>query len=624
MSSETREFQAEVQQLLHLMIHSLYSNKEIFLRELVSNAADAADKLRFEALKQPELLADDPDLHVDVTVDKDANTITIADNGIGMSREEVIENLGTIARSGTRKYLESLSGDQKKDSQLIGQFGVGFYSAFIVADKVSVLTRRAGSDAAVRWVSEGKGAYTLEDAEKANRGTEVTLHLRDDEKEFAEASRLRYVITRYSEHIGLPIRMADQDDEQKLAPINAGGALWTRPKSELKDEDYKSFYQHLAHDGQAPLAWSHNRVEGNLEYTSLLYIPRKAPFDLWDQERKHGVKLYVKRVFILDHAADLLPNYLRFVRGLVDSADLPLNVSRELLQGNRVVSKIRTALVKRVLDMLEDMAAKSPEDYTAFWTQFGQVLKEGIVEDPDNRERIARLLRFYSTKELEQQQLSLETYLGRLANGQDKIYYLTGESLSAIRNSPHLEGYKKQGFEVLLLCDRVDEWVVGHLNEFQDKALVSAAQGEVELGGDEDKQAREEKIKDLAAVTERMAKLLEGRVESVRASARLTESPSCLVAADDGMSRHLQKLLRDAGQDVPDSKPVLEINPAHALILRLKDNPEDAQFEDLAEIVHGQAVLAEGAQLQDPAAFVRRLNQLILQQPVGEPSAANA
>ena len=624
MSSETREFQAEVQQLLHLMIHSLYSNKEIFLRELVSNAADAADKLRFEALKQPELLADDPDLHVDVTVDKDANTITIADNGIGMSREEVIENLGTIARSGTRKYLESLSGDQKKDSQLIGQFGVGFYSAFIVADKVSVLTRRAGSDAAVRWVSEGKGAYTLEDAEKANRGTEVTLHLRDDEKEFAEASRLRYVITRYSEHIGLPIRMADQDDEQKLAPINAGGALWTRPKSELKDEDYKSFYQHLAHDGQAPLAWSHNRVEGNLEYTSLLYIPRKAPFDLWDQERKHGVKLYVKRVFILDHAADLLPNYLRFVRGLVDSADLPLNVSRELLQGNRVVSKIRTALVKRVLDMLEDMAAKSPEDYTAFWTQFGQVLKEGIVEDPDNRERIARLLRFYSTKELEQQQLSLETYLGRLANGQDKIYYLTGESLSAIRNSPHLEGYKKQGFEVLLLCDRVDEWVVGHLNEFQDKALVSAAQGEVELGGDEDKQAREEKIKDLAAVTERMAKLLEGRVESVRASARLTESPSCLVAADDGMSRHLQKLLRDAGQDVPDSKPVLEINPAHALILRLKDNPEDAQFEDLAEIVYGQAVLAEGAQLQDPAAFVRRLNQLILQQPVGEPSAANA
>ena len=624
MSTETHEFQAEVQQLLHLMIHSLYSNKEIFLRELISNADDAADKLRFEALKQPELLADDPDLHVDVTVDKDANTITIADNGIGMSREEVIENLGTIARSGTRKYLESLSGDQKKDSQLIGQFGVGFYSAFIVADKVSVVTRRAGSDAAVRWESEGKGAYTLEDAKKASRGTEVTLHLRDDEKEFAETSRLRYVITRYSEHIGLPIRMADEDDEQKLAPINAGGALWTRPKSELKDEDYKGFYQHLAYDGQDPLAWSHNRVEGNLEYTSLLYIPRKAPFDLWDQERKHGVKLYVKRVFILDHAADLLPNYLRFVRGLVDSADLPLNVSRELLQGNRVVSKIRAALVKRVLDMLEDMAAKAPEDYALFWSQFGQVLKEGIVEDPDNRERIARLLRFYSTKELEQQQLSLETYLGRLANGQDKIYYLTGESLSAIRNSPHLEGYKKKSYEVLLLCDRVDEWVVGHLNEFQDKALVSAAQGEIELDDGEDKQAREEKIKDLAAVTERMAKLLEGRVESVRASARLTESPSCLVAADNGMSRHLQKLLRDAGQHVPDSKPVLEINPAHALILRLKNNPEDAQFEDLAEIVYGQAVLAEGAQLQDPTAFVRRLNQLILQQPAGEPSAANA
>lgn len=613
MSVETREFQAEVQQLLHLMIHSLYSNKEIFLRELISNAADAADKLRFEAIKQPDLLADDPELKVDLLFDEAAGTVTIRDNGIGMSRDEVIENIGTIARSGTRKFMDALSGDQKKDSQLIGQFGVGFYSAFIVADKVSVVTRRAGSDEAVQWVSDGKGSYTLETAEKAGRGTDVTLYLREDEKEFADASRLKFIVGRYSEHIGLPIRMMEgEGDEQTLKPINQASALWTRPRNELKDEDYQSFYQHLCHDFEAPLSWSHNRVEGNLEYTSLLYIPKRAPHDLWDREQRNGIKLYVRRVFILDHAKELLPNYLRFVRGLVDSADLPLNVSRELLQGNKVVTKIRSALVKRVLDLLEDMAKNKPDDYAVFWGEFGQVLKEGIVEDADNRDRIAGLLRFASTLHPEGATVPLAEYVARMKDGQEKIFYLTGESRSAARQSPHLEGFRKRELEVLLLTDRVDEWVVSHLQAFQEKSLESAAQGSADLGDPEAKAEQERLAQECKDVLERAAKVLEGRVQSARASVRLTESPSCLVADESGMSRHLIKMLKEAGQSLPETLPILELNPGHPLVERMQRTTDDAQFADLTEIVYGQAVLAEGGQLEAPADFVRRLNQLIL------------
>lgn len=613
MSVETREFQAEVQQLLHLMIHSLYSNKEIFLRELISNAADAADKLRFEAIKQPDLLADDPELKVDLLFDEAAGTVIIRDNGIGMSRDEVIENLGTIARSGTRKFMDALSGDQKKDSQLIGQFGVGFYSAFIVADKVTVTTRRAGGTEAVQWISDGKGSYTLEAADKADRGTEVTLHLREDEKEFANASRLKFIVGRYSEHIGLPIRMLEgEGEEQSLKAINQASALWTRPRNELKDEDYQNFYQHLCHDFEAPLSWSHNRVEGNLEYTSLLYIPKRAPHDLWDREQRNGVKLYVRRVFILDHAKELLPNYLRFVRGLVDSADLPLNVSRELLQGNKVVTKIRAALVKRVLDLLEDMAKNKPEDYATFWSEFGQVLKEGIVEDADNRDRIAGLLRFASTLHPEGATVPLAEYVARMKEGQEKIFYLTGESRSAARQSPHLEGFRKRELEVLLMTDRVDEWVVSHLQSFQEKTLESAAQGAADLGDPEAKAEQERLAEQCKDVLERAAKVLDGRVQSARASVRLTESPSCLVADESGMSRHLIKMLKEAGQSLPETLPILELNPEHPLVQRMQDTRDEAQFADLTEIVYGQAVLAEGGQLEAPADFVRRLNQLIL------------
>lgn len=613
MSVETREFQAEVQQLLHLMIHSLYSNKEIFLRELISNAADAADKLRFEAIKQPDLLADDPELKVDLLFDEAAGTVTIRDNGIGMSRDEVIENLGTIARSGTRKFMDALSGDQKKDSQLIGQFGVGFYSAFIVADKVTVTTRRAGGTEAVQWISDGKGSYTLEAADKSDRGTEVTLHLREEEKEFANASRLKFIVGRYSEHIGLPIRMMEgEGEEQSLKAINQASALWTRPRNELKDEDYQTFYQHLCHDFEAPLSWSHNRVEGNLEYTSLLYIPKRAPHDLWDREQRNGVKLYVRRVFILDHAKELLPNYLRFVRGLVDSADLPLNVSRELLQGNKVVTKIRAALVKRVLDLLEDMAKNKPEDYAAFWSEFGQVLKEGIVEDADNRDRIAGLLRFASTAHPDGATVPLAEYVARMKDGQEKIFYLTGESRSAARQSPHLEGFRKRELEVLLMTDRVDEWVVSHLQSFQEKALESAAQGAADLGDPEAKAEQERLAEQCKDVLERAAKVLEGRVQSARASVRLTESPSCLVADESGMSRHLIKMLKEAGQSLPETLPILELNPEHPLVQRMQATTDEAQFADLTEIVYGQAVLAEGGQLEEPADFVRRLNQLIL------------
>lgn len=612
--SEKREFQAETRQLLQLMIHSLYSNKEIFLRELISNASDACDKLRFAAIGNPALLGSD-ELGIELVVDKAAGTLTLKDNGIGMSREEVIDNLGTIARSGTKKFIESLSGDQRKDSQLIGQFGVGFYSSFIVADKVTVLSKRADADEAVRWESDGQGEFVVEPSFKQDRGTEVILHLREDDREFLEPFRLQSIVRKYSDHIGLPIRMRNDKDE--LETLNQARAFWTRSKSELKDEDYQQFYQHLAHDFEPALGWAHHRVEGNLEYTSLLYIPTRAPFDLWDREQARGVQLYVKRVFIMDRAAELLPSYLRFVQGLVDTADLPLNVSRELLQGNRTVEKIRAALVKRVLDLLEEIAEKRPEDYAKFWQTFGQVLKEGIVEDHANQERIAKLCRFHSTQDSAAPTVSLGDYLARMPEGQDKIYYITADSLTAARGSPHLEGFRKRGFEVLLLVDRIDEWVVSHLPQFQDKTLESVARAskDIESKIETPEKARHEA--EFSDVLKRVEKALEGRVEAVRLSVRLTESPSCLVAGEHALSRRLEEMLKRAGESVPVSKPVLELNPEHPLVKRLRETADDARFADLAEVLLGQGVLAEGGQLENPADFVQRLNRLILQ-PAGD------
>ncbi|HZP12247.1 MAG TPA: molecular chaperone HtpG [Nevskiaceae bacterium] len=606
--SEKREFQAEVRQLLHLMIHSLYSNREIFLRELISNASDACDRLRFLAIGKPELLGGG-ELAVEIHPDPAAGTLSIRDNGVGMSREDVIENLGTIARSGTKKFLESLTGDQKKDAQAIGQFGVGFYSAFIVADKVTVLTKRADADA-VRWESEGQGEFTVEPAHRLDRGTEVILHLRDDAKEFLEPGRISAIVRRYSDHIGLPIRLEDDKGESQV--INQARAFWTRPKSELKDEDYIKFYEHLAHDHQPPLAWAHHKVEGTLEYTSLLYLPAHPPFDLWDREHMRGVQLYVKRVFILDKAAELLPTYLRFVRGLVDSADLPLNVSRELLQGNRVVDKIRGALVKRVLDLLDEISAARPDDYAKFWTNFGAVLKEGVVEDVSNRERIAALCRFHSTREPDAAKVTLADYIARMPAEQKEIYYLTAETLAAARNSPHLEGFRKRGFEVLLLADRVDEWLVGHLHEYQGKKLESVARASKDVDSrieTPEKARYETEYKDVLV---RLGKVLESRVQEVRLSSRLTESPSCLVAPEHALSRRFEELLKRAGENLPQTKPILELNPSHPLVERLKAATSDEAFVDFGELLYGQAVLAEGAQLDDPAAFVKRLNKLVL------------
>ena len=612
MSADRHEFQAEVQQLLHLMIHSLYSNREIFLRELISNAADALDKLRFESIRKPDLVPAGHEPAVDVLVDKDAGTITVRDNGIGMNREEVIENLGTIARSGTKRFMEALSGDQKRDAQLIGQFGVGFYSAFIVADTVTVLSRRAGEQEAVRWSSDGKGSYSLEPATKDAHGTDVILKLRDDAREFLEPMRLRFIVERYSEHIGVPIRMRSEDGK-KLEAVNQGRAFWTRPRAELKDEDYQRFYEHLTHDDEPPLAWSHNQVEGTLEYTSLLFIPSRAPFDLWDREQRRGLKLYVRRVFIMDNAEQLLPSYLRFVRGVVDSADLPLNVSRELLQDDRTIRKIRTALVKRVLDLLETLATDRPDDYRRFWKEYGQVLKEGIVEDPENRERIAALLRFASSRTADEQWLSLDEYIQRIADGQGKvIHYLTADRLSTARNSPHLEGFRKAGREVLLLTDRIDEWVVGHLREYKGYRLESVTSGTVEFGGgaqDKQHKALEEQYQ---GVLERIGKVLGDRVAGVRASRRLTDSPACLVFDEAGVSVHLQRLLKEAGQPVPELRPVLEVNAAHPLVARMESTEHEGRFGELARLLFDQAVLAEGGQLEDPAAFVRSLNTLLL------------
>ncbi|WP_370306897.1 molecular chaperone HtpG [Sinimarinibacterium flocculans] len=606
--SEKREFQAEVRQLLHLMIHSLYSNREIFLRELISNASDACDKLRFLAIDKPELLGGD-ELAIELIPDAAAGTLTIKDNGVGMSRDEVIDNLGTIARSGTKRFMEAMSGDQKKDAQLIGQFGVGFYSAFIVADKVSVLTLRAGESEAVRWESDGQGEFTIEPSFKTDRGTEVILHLREDAREFIEDYRLRAIVQRYSDHIGLPIRL--RKDKAEPETLNQARAFWTRSKSELKDEDYQQFYQHLSHDFEAPLAWAHHKVEGTLEYTSLLYIPARAPFDLWDREQARGVQLYVKRVFIMDKAAELLPAYLRFVRGLVDTADLPLNVSREILQGNRTVDKIRNALVKRVLDLLDEMASTRPEDYAKFWATFGPVFKEGIVEDATNRERIAKLCRFASTVQAERQDVTLDAYLGRMPEGQSKIYYLTAETLAAARSSPHLEGFRAKNYEVLLLADRIDEWVVAHLHEYQGKPLESVARASKDVESQIETPEKARLEGEYADVLKRVQETLGERVEAVRLSSRLTESPSCLVASEQGMSRRLEEILKRAGENVPVSRPILELNGSHPLVDKLK-TAEDGSFGDLAELLFGQAVLAEGGQLDDPAGFVKRLNALVL------------
>jgi molecular chaperone HtpG len=610
MTPEIKEFQAETKQVLRLVIHSLYSHKEIFLRELVSNASDACEKLRFEAIAHPELLGGDS-LSITLTPDSGAGTLSIKDNGIGMSREEVVDNLGTIARSGTKKFLETLSGDSAKDAQLIGQFGVGFYSAFIVADKVTVLSKRSDAPG-IRWDSDGEGQYQIEESDKPDRGTEVILHLRDEDKEFLEPARLRQLVRKYSDHLSIPIVLKAEDKEET---VNQAKAFWTRPKSELKDEDYQAFYKHVAHDTEDARLWSHNKVEGNIEYTSLLYLPKRAPFDLYEREQKGGIQLYVKRVFIMDKAAELLPPYLRFMRGLVDSSDLPLNVSRELLQNNRTVEKIKSALVKRSLDMLEDLAANKPQEYAEFWQTFGMVLKEGIIDDQVNKIRIAKLLRFNSSVESgDAPTVTLEAYVPRMKAEQKAIYYLTADSLAAARNSPHLEGFRAKGMEVLLLTDRIDEWVAAHLHEFEGKTLANVASAAADVASaieTPDKAAAESTFKD---TLERLGKSLLGKIASAQVSARLTDSPAVLVAGEFGMSLRMGRILKQAGQTNPFATlPILEVNPKHPLIERLKDTADEAAFADLAHVLYDQAMLAEGGELEDPAIFVRRVNRLIVE-----------
>ena len=627
-ASETLGFQAEVKQLLHLMIHSLYSNKEIFLRELVSNASDACDKLRFEAIDNPDLYQGDSELRIRIEYDKDQRTITISDNGIGMTREEAVENLGTIARSGTKEFFARLTGDKQKDAQLIGQFGVGFYSSFIVAKKVSVLSRRAGvaETEAVLWESDGQGEFSISPVEKADRGTSVTLYLRDGEDDFLNGWRLREVLRRYSDHISLPIQMqkeewdaekSEQVKKNEWETVNQASALWTRSKSDISDEQYREFYKHIAHDYDDPLAWTHNRVEGRSEYTQLLYIPKHAPMDLWDRDAKRGVKLYVKRVFIMDDAEQLLPAYLRFVRGVIDTADLPLNVSREILQESRDVRAIREGSAKRILSLLEDLAENKPEQYAEFWTQFGQVLKEGTGEDPANRERIAKLLRFASTaSEGGAQTVSLADYVARMKEGQDKIYYVSAESHTAASNSPHLEIFRKKGLEVLLLSDRVDEWMLSYLRDFDGKALVSIAKGGLDLeklADEEEKKHQAEVAENLKPLVERLKTALGDKVKDVRVTGRLVDSPACVVVDEHELSPHLLRMLKAAGQNAPEVKPILEINPEHALISRLQA-AEDAEFGEWALLLLDQAMLAEGASLAEPAAFVKRMNQLLLNQ----------
>jgi len=628
---ETLGFQTEARQLLHLMIHSLYSNKEIFLRELISNASDAIDKLRFAALADDSLLEGQGDYAIRVDVDKDANTITISDNGIGMNRDEVVENLGTIAKSGTAAFLESLSGDQKKDSQLIGQFGVGFYSAFIVADRVEVHTRKAGADAqsGVLWESHGEAEFTIEPREKDTRGTTITLFLKPACSEFADDWRVRSVIKKYSDHISVPVMMleaptasGDDDDAAEEAeapqykPVNEATALWTRARADISDEEYTAFYRHVSHDFEEPLSWSHNKVEGKQEYTSLLYIPRRAPFDLWNRDMNRGLKLYVQRTFIMDDAEQFLPLYLRFVKGVVDSNDLPLNVSREILQQDSAVDAMRSALTKRVLDMLGKLAKKEGDDYATFWKEFGQVLKEGPAEDFGNREKIAGLLRF-STTHTDQpaQDQSLADYAGRMQEGQDKIYYVVAENFNTARKSPHLEVFRKKGIEVLLLSDRVDDWLMNQLQEFDGKKFQDVARGALDLEEDsEEAKAEKEKLKQNSeALVERLSGALGDAVAEVRASSRLTESPACLVVGEFDMGAQMKRILEAAGQPVPDSKPILEINPVHPLLQMLDAEQDEARFSDLAHVVLDQATLAEGGQLEDPATFVSRLNSLLLQ-----------
>ncbi|MEW5770537.1 MAG: molecular chaperone HtpG [Pseudomonadota bacterium] len=617
-AKETLGFQAEVKQLLHLMIHSLYSHKEIFLRELISNASDAADKLRFEALTDAALFEADPELKIRVSADKAAKTLTIRDNGIGMSRQEVIEHIGTIAKSGTKEFFGKLTGDQRKDAQLIGQFGVGFYSSFIVADKVTLTTRRAGltPEHGVRWEcamdGDNAGQYTLETVDKAERGTEIVLHLKDDEAEFLEEWRLKSIIRDYSDHIAIPVEFVNEQGEAETA--NRANALWTRAKSDIGEDEYKAFYKHVGHDYEDPLAWTHVKVEGRQDYTALLYIPAHAPFDLWDRDAKNGVKLYVKRVFIMEDARKLMPAYLRFVRGVIDAADLPLNVSREILQETRDMEMIRNGCVRKVLDLLDDIAENRKDDYAKVWEHFGKVLKEGVGEDFANKERIARLLRFRSTQ-ADEETVSLADYIGRMKEGQDKVYYLTAETLAAAKASPHLEVFRKKGVEVLLLTDRVDEWLVSNLFEFDGKSLMSVAKGQVDLsaiaGEDKEAEAKEEtRAEEAKPLLERLRKALEGRAKDVRVSARLVDSPACLVADEGDMNPNLARMLKSMGQAVPETPPILEVNLAHPLMQRL-EGEQDARFDELAGLLMDQAVLLDGGQLADPAGFVKRVNGLL-------------
>jgi molecular chaperone HtpG len=628
---ETLDFKAEVSQVLDLVIRSLYSNKEIFLRELISNASDAAEKLRFESLTDEGLFEEDPNLRIRVEVDKEAGTLTVSDNGIGMSRQEMMETIGSIASSGTRRFLEKLTGDQTMDGQLIGQFGVGFYSAFIVADKVTLISRRAGlgPEHGVRWESAGEGSYTLETIDKPGRGTDVVLHLKEDEKEFLDPWRVRGVIGKFSDHIALPVEMRKEampseeekkeesaEKEPEYEQVNRGTALWMRNKSDIEDKEYQDFYKHISHDFDEPLAWAHNRVEGTNEYSALLYLPKRAPWDLWDREQKHGVKLYVRRVFIMDEADKLMPHYLRFVKGVVDSDDLPLNVSREMLQHDRKIDTIRQANTKRMLGLLESMAKDKPEDYATFWKEFGRVMKEGPAEDYANRERIAGLLRFATTaNEGEAQSETLDAYIERMKEGQDKIYYITADSPAAARHSPHLEVFRKKGLEVLLLSDRVDEWLVTSLTEYKDKQLQSVAKGDLDLGDLADKEEKEQKekaTKEHGELLERLKKSLGERVEEVRPSTRLVDSPACLVVGDYDMSANLARVLKSVGQDAPPSKPTLEVNLDHPLVKRLEAEADETRFGELGMILLDQAQLAEGGQLDDPAAFVGRLNKLMM------------
>ena len=614
-SRETLGFQTEVRQLLQLMIHSMYSNKEIFLRELISNSTDAADKLRFEAIATPDLLEDTPELEIHIPLDATAGTVTVSDNGIGMSRDELIENLGTIARSGTADFLQQMTGDERKDARLIGQFGVGFYSAFIVAKEVEVISRKAGLGAAdaVRWQSDGQGEFTIDATEKAARGTDVILHLKDDEKEFLDAFRLESLIRKYSDHIAFPVHLDDKGNDDGPHSVNSATALWRRPRTEVEDEEYREFYKSLAHDFTDPLAWSHNRVEGKREYTSLLYIPASAPFDFWNREAPKGLKLYVQRVFIMDDAEQFLPLYLRFVKGDIDSADLPLNVSRELLQRNPETDAIRGALVRRVLDMLNRMAGNDPDDYATFWAEFGQALKEGVIEDKQNSDKIKELLRFASTtSDNAAQNQSLDDYAGRMAEGQDKIYYILGESWETAKSSPHLEQLREKGIEVLLLSDRIDPWLVDHLAEYDGMSFADVSRGQLPLPEGDGEITQEAINEEHKGLLKKIKRSLGGRVEAVNVSQRLVDSPACVVTAEQDLTPQLRRMLEASGQTLPEAKPILEVNVDHPLLVRVAAETGDEQFEELTKIVLDHALLAEGAQLDNPADYVRRVNQLIL------------